>query len=173
MRAPSLPKQVAAVVDQSTYLVDRNDVLSRVCPRSTYRTNASRIRRSCWRPYKKDPEAFLQEYAGSTHGRSFLMPSSTARTWFASGHSADGGKWVSDPQSLKTGAVVYSFGAGTRSHSTPRWRDSTAARFIASTRHLPWCVLLPIAAPDNRSAGEILVSCRGTGTDFPRARKRR
>ena len=28
------------------------------------------------------------------------------------GTFGDGGKWVSDPQSLKTGAVVYSFGVG-------------------------------------------------------------
>src|SRR5262249_9187585 len=62
--------------------------------------------------YKKDPEEFLRKYEGVA--RTFLFDAVIdARNMVRVGTYGDGGKWVSDPQSLGSGAVVYSFGAGT------------------------------------------------------------
>src|SRR5262249_26016175 len=53
---------------------------------------------------------FLKEYYGLA--RTFLFDAVIdAKNMVRVGTFGDGGKWVSDPQSLKTGTVVYSFGA--------------------------------------------------------------
>jgi hypothetical protein len=61
--------------------------------------------------YEKDPAAFVNEYQGIE--RIFLFDAVVdGKNLLRVGRFGDGGKWLSDPQRIKPGAVVYSFGIG-------------------------------------------------------------
>lgn len=61
--------------------------------------------------YEADPAAFLRQYQGVR--RTYLFDAVIdGKNLFRTGTYGDGGKWVSDPDSLRPGAVVYSFGVG-------------------------------------------------------------
>jgi hypothetical protein len=110
MRLPSAPAQVAAVVDQNTYLVDR-DVFYKSLPAKYVQNKRLEDQTKILAAYEKDSEAFLKRYTG--YARTFLFDAVIdAKNMVRVGTFGDGGKWVSDPQSLKPGAVVYSFGVG-------------------------------------------------------------
>jgi hypothetical protein len=110
MRSPSAPTQVAAVVDQNTHHVERNAFYQSL-PAQDVQHKRLEDQAKLLEAYEKDPEAFLKEYTGAA--RTFLFDAVIdAKNMVRVGTFGDGGKWVSDPQSLKTGALVYSFGVG-------------------------------------------------------------
>jgi hypothetical protein len=104
------PNQEAPSVDLNSYLVDR-DVFFKRLPAGYVQNRRIEDQAKLLEAYKKTPDAFLKEYHGLA--RTFLFDAIIdAKNMVRVGTFADGGKWVSDPQSLKTGTVVYSFGAG-------------------------------------------------------------
>jgi hypothetical protein len=61
--------------------------------------------------YEKDPAAFVYKY--QSVARIFLFDAVIdGKNMLRVGRSGDGGKWLSDSQRIKPGAVVYSFGIG-------------------------------------------------------------
>jgi FkbM family methyltransferase len=105
------PKQEAPIVDLNSYLLDR-DVFFQRLPAGYVQNRRIEDQAKLLEAYKKDPEGFLKKYAGLA--RTFLFDAVIdAKNMVRVGTFGDGGKWVSDPQSLRTGTVVYSFGAGT------------------------------------------------------------
>jgi len=105
------PKQEAPIVDLNSYLLDR-DVFFQRLPAGYVQNRRTEDQAKLLETYKKDPEGFLKEYVGLE--RTFLFDAVIdAKNMVRVGTFGDGGKWVSDPQSLRTGTVVYSFGAGT------------------------------------------------------------
>jgi hypothetical protein len=110
-RPPRLPTPAAPIVDENAYLNERDAFYQRL-PARYVQDRRLGDQAELMEAYKKDPEGFLKEYGGVQ--RVFLFDAVIdARNMVRVGTSGDGGKWVSDPQSLRTGAVVYSFGAGT------------------------------------------------------------
>ena len=98
-------------IDLNTYLVDRNAFYQNL-PAQYVQNKRLEDQANLLEAYEKDPATFLKRYKGIE--RIFLFDAVIdAKNMVRVGTFADGGKWVSDPQSLKTGAVVYSFGAGT------------------------------------------------------------
>ena len=59
--------------------------------------------------FKADPGAFVKKYQGCSRTYMFDAVVNGGEVMRV-GRRGDGGKWVSDPQSLPSGAVVYSFG---------------------------------------------------------------
>jgi Methyltransferase domain len=111
MGLPSAAKKRDATVDLNTYLVDRNAFYQNLPARYVHK-NRLQDQAKLLEAYEKDPATFLERYWDSQ--RLFLFDAVIdAKNMVRVGTFADGGKWVSDPQSLKAGAVVYSFGAGT------------------------------------------------------------
>jgi FkbM family methyltransferase len=109
-RPPNPPTQDAPTVDQNAYLIDRDAFYQRL-PAKYVQNRRIEDQAKLLEAYKKDPEGFLKEYAGVQ--RTFLFDAVIdAENMVRVGTFGDGGKWVSDPQSLRTGTVVYSFGAG-------------------------------------------------------------
>jgi FkbM family methyltransferase len=111
VRAPSVAKKREVTIDLNTYLVDRNafyqGLLALDVSKKRLEDQANLLD-----AYAKDPATFLKRY--TVVERIFLFDAVIdAKNVVRIGTFADGGKWVSDPQSLKAGAVVYSFGAGT------------------------------------------------------------
>jgi hypothetical protein len=119
---PSAPPEFAAhpvpipaphsepTVDQNPYLIER-DAFYQSLPAQYVQNRRLEDQAKLLDAYKQDPKAFLQEYAEEE--RVFLFDAVIdAKNMVRVGTFGDGGKWVSDPQSLGTGAVVYSFGAG-------------------------------------------------------------
>ena len=105
------PIQEAPKVDLNSYLVDR-DVFFRGLPAGYVQNRRIEDQAKLLEAYKKDPEGFLKAYASSL--RMFVFDAVIdAKNMVRVGSFGDGGKWVSDPQSLRTGTVVYSFGAWT------------------------------------------------------------
>jgi FkbM family methyltransferase len=105
------PEQEAPIVDLKCYLLDR-DAFFRGLPAGYVQNRRLEDQAKLLETYKKDPEGFLKEYEGLA--RLFLFDAVIdAKNMVRVGTFSDGGKWVSDPQSLRTGTVVYSFGAGT------------------------------------------------------------
>ena len=74
MRAPSVPKQVAAVVDKNTYLVDRNAFYQSL-PAKYVENKRLEDQAKLLEAFEKDPEAFLEEYPADT--RTFLFDAVT------------------------------------------------------------------------------------------------
>jgi hypothetical protein len=106
-RDPSAQRQT---VDQNAYLIDR-DAFYQQLPSQYVQKRRIEDQARLLEVYKKDPEGFLKKYAGVD--RTFLFDAVIdAKNTVRVGNLGDGGKWVSDPQSLRTGTVVYSFGAG-------------------------------------------------------------
>jgi hypothetical protein len=111
MHLPSVAKKQDATVDLNAYLVDRNAFYQNL-PARYVEKNRLEDQANLLEAYEKDPATFLERYWDSE--RLFLFDAVIeAKNMVRVGTFADGGKWVSDPQSLKAGAVVYSFGAGT------------------------------------------------------------
>jgi hypothetical protein len=111
MRSPSTPTQDEATVDLNTYLVGR-DAFYRSLPKQDVQNKRLEDQAKLLEAYEKDPAAFLERYSGTD--RVFLFDAVIdAKNMIRVGTFADGGKWISDPQSLKAGALVYSFGAAT------------------------------------------------------------
>jgi hypothetical protein len=109
-RPPSPPKQVRPTVDENAYLIERDTFYQRL-PARYVQNRRIDDQAKLLEAYKKDPEGFLERYEGLQ--RMFLFDAVIdAKNMVRVGTFDDGGKWVSDPQSLKTGTVVYSFGAG-------------------------------------------------------------
>jgi Methyltransferase domain len=109
-RPPNPPTQDAPTVDQNAYLINR-DAFYRRLPARYVQSRRIEDQAKLLEAYKEDPEGFLEEYEGVQ--RIFLFDAVIdAKNMTRVGTSGDGGKWVSDPQSLRTGTVVYSFGAG-------------------------------------------------------------
>ena len=105
------PKQEAPIVDLNSYLLDR-DVFFQRLPAGYVQNRRIEDQAKLLETYKRAPEGFLKEYAGLA--RIFLFDAVIdAKNMVRVGTFGDGGKWVSDPQSLRAGTVVYSFGAGT------------------------------------------------------------
>jgi FkbM family methyltransferase len=104
------PKPVRPTVDENAYLIERDAFYQRLPAKyAQYRRIADQAK--LLEAYKKDPEGFVEAYDGLQ--RVFLFDAVIdAKNMVRVGTFADGGKWVSDPQSLKSGTVVYSFGAG-------------------------------------------------------------
>ena len=109
-RRPAAGSEVAAVVDQNTYLVDRNAFYQSL-PAQYVQNKRLKDQTELLEAYEEDPEAFLEEYAAEER-TSLFDAVIDAKNMVRVGTFGDGGKWVSDPQSLKTGALVYSFGVG-------------------------------------------------------------
>ena len=59
--------------------------------------------------FKSDPSAFVKRYQGCSRTYMFDAVVNGGEV-MRIGRRGDGGKWVSDPQALPPGAVVYSFG---------------------------------------------------------------
>jgi hypothetical protein len=94
----------------NAYLMDR-DAFYRRLPAQYVQNRRIEDQAKLLEAYKDDPEGFLQEFVGVQ--RTFLFDAVIdAKNMVRVGTFGDGGKWVSDPQSLGTGTVVYSFGAG-------------------------------------------------------------
>ena len=111
-RPPNPLKQDAPTVDQNAYLIDRDAFYQRL-PAQYVQNRRIEDQAKLLEAYKKDPEGFLKGYEGVQ--RIFLFDAVIdAKNMVRVGTFGDGGKWVSDPQSLRTGTVVYSFGAGDR-----------------------------------------------------------
>jgi Methyltransferase domain len=111
MGLPIVATRQNATVDLNTYLVDRNAFYQGL-PAQDVQNKRLEDQEKLLEVYKKDKEKFLNRYTGIE--RVFLFDAVIdARNMVRVGAFADGGKWVSDPQSLKAGALVYSFGAGT------------------------------------------------------------
>ena len=109
--SPSAGTREGENVDLNTYLVDRNAFYESL-PAQYVKNSRLEEQANLLEAYKKAPAMFLYRYP--ENDRTFLFdavidPKNMVRV----GTFADGGKWMSDPQSLKPGAVVYSFGAGT------------------------------------------------------------
>jgi hypothetical protein len=103
------PKQEAPSVDLNSYLVDRDLFFQRL-PEGYVQNRRIEDQATLLETYKKNPDGFLKAYYGPA--RIFLFDAVIdAKNMVRVGTFGDGGKWVSDPQSLKTGTVVYSFGA--------------------------------------------------------------
>ncbi len=103
--------QIDAIFDLNAYLLDRNAFYQGL-PAQDVQNTRLEDQAKLLEAYEKDPEKFLDGYKGCE--RLFLFDAVIeARNMDRVGAFADGGKWVSDPQSLKSGALVYSFGAGT------------------------------------------------------------
>lgn len=104
--ADGIPK-----VDMTALLLDRAAVFKK--PPAPYApTKRLDDQANLLKAYEKDPEAFLKKY--NLPERVFLFdavidPGKMVRV----GSFADGGKWMNDPQSLKPGSIVYSFGVAT------------------------------------------------------------
>ena len=110
LRDASAEAKSAPTVDQNAYLIDRDAFYQRL-PAKYVQNRRIEDQAKLLEAYKKDPEGFLEEYEGLQ--RIFLFDAVIdAKNMVRVGTFADGGKWVSDPQSLRTGTVVYSFGAG-------------------------------------------------------------
>jgi hypothetical protein len=107
----SHPARDATPVNQNAYLIDR-DALYKGLPAQYAQNKRLEDQAKLLEAYRKDPEAFLKGYRVAD--RTFLFDSVIdPKNLVRVGTFGDGGKWVSDPQSLGAGAVVYSFGAGT------------------------------------------------------------
>lgn len=110
MRSPSAPTRDPAAVDQNIYLAGRNAFYQSL-PEQDFQDKRLEDQAKLLEAYEKDPKAFLEEYTGNL--RTFLFDAVIdAPNMVRVGTFGDGGKWVSDPQSLKPGALVYSFGVG-------------------------------------------------------------
>jgi hypothetical protein len=109
-RPPNPPKHVRPTVDENAYLIERDAFYQRL-PVNYVQNRRIEDQAKLLEAYKKDPEGFLKGYEDLE--RIFLFDAVIdAKNMVRVGTFGDGGKWVSDPQSLKTGTVVYSFGAG-------------------------------------------------------------
>ena len=109
-RPPKPPPPIVPPFDQNAYLIDRDAFYQRLPAQYVHQRRIA-DQAKLLEAYKKDPKAFLEEYAGLL--RVFLFDAVIdAKNMVRVGTFADGGKWVSDPQALRTGTVVYSFGAG-------------------------------------------------------------
>jgi FkbM family methyltransferase len=108
--SPNPPKRVRPAIDENAYLIERDTFHQSL--RAKYAHNRRmEDQAKLLEAYKKDPEGFLNAYAGVQ--RVFLFDAVIdAKNMVRVGSFGDGGKWVSDPESLRTGTIVYSFGAG-------------------------------------------------------------
>lgn len=107
--APPIKPEIP-VVDLNSYLVGRDAFYQGQSP-GYLQNRRIEDQAKMLEVYRKDPEAFLKQYVSLD--RTFLFDAVIdARNMVRVGTYNDGGKWVSDPQSLGSGAVVYSFGAG-------------------------------------------------------------
>jgi hypothetical protein len=103
------PIQEAPIVDLNSYLLDR-DVFFLGLPARYVQNRRIEDQANLLETYKKDPEGFLKAYPGGA--RMFVFDAVIdAKNMVRVGTFGDGGKWVSNPQSLRTGTVVYTFGA--------------------------------------------------------------
>ena len=105
------PIQEAPIVDLNSYLLGR-DVFFLGLPAGYVQNRRIEDQAKLLKTYKKDPKGFLKAYPGVA--RMFVFDAVIdAKNMVRVGDFGDGGKWVSNPQSLRTGTVVYSFGAWT------------------------------------------------------------
>ena len=103
------PVQEPPIVDLNSYLLDR-DVFFLGLPAGYVQNRRIKDQANLLETYKKSPEGFLKSYAGAA--RMFVFDAVIdAKNMVRVGTFGDGGKWVSNPQSLRTGTVVYTFGA--------------------------------------------------------------
>jgi hypothetical protein len=103
------PIQEPPIVDLNSYLHDR-DVFFVGLPAGYVQNRRIEDQASLLETYKKDPEGFLKAYPGAA--RMFVFDAVIdAKNMVRVGTFGDGGKWVSNPQALRTGTVVYTFGA--------------------------------------------------------------
>ncbi len=108
--APSRPKPDVPFVDQNAHLVERNTFYQSL-PAQDAQTRRLEDQARVLETFEKDPDAFVEKYYGNA--RTFLFDAVIdAKNMVRVGTFDDGGKWVSDPESLKPGTVVYSFGVG-------------------------------------------------------------
>lgn len=98
-------------IDQNAYLLEK-DAYYRDLPPQDLQEMRLAQQAKLLKTYEEDPAGFLDEYNGIW--RTWLFDAVVdGKNLLRVGRSGDGGKWVSDPQSLRPGAVVYSVGVGT------------------------------------------------------------
>ncbi|MCY2995448.1 MAG: FkbM family methyltransferase [Planctomycetota bacterium] len=96
------------IIDQNAYLLEK-DAYYRSLPTQDLQGRRLADQAKLLEAYEKDPVAFVNRYTGVR--RTFLFDAVVdGKNMFRVGTFGDGGKWLSDPQSLRPGAVVYSFG---------------------------------------------------------------
>jgi len=99
----------AGLVDWNAYLAERNAHYRRL-PAQDVQDRRLADQAKLLEAYKTDPAAFVRDYS---RRQTFLFDAVIdAKNMVRVGTFGDGGKWVSDPQALKPGTVVYSFGVG-------------------------------------------------------------
>lgn len=60
--------------------------------------------------FDRDPDAFLKKYPGGS--RTFVFDAVVDPIVMRIGTIVDGGKWIANPQKIRQGDIVYSFGVG-------------------------------------------------------------
>jgi FkbM family methyltransferase len=104
------PTPASPIQDFSKYLLDNKDLYSGISERELQEKRLS-DQAKLLEEYEKDPTAFIKKY--EINNGTFLLDAVVdGKNLFRVGRIGDGGKWLSDPTSLKSGSVVYSFGVG-------------------------------------------------------------
>ena len=97
-------------IDHHPYLLEQ-DAFYRSLPAQDLQEKRLADQAKLFEAYQRDPAAFLKGYSGVD--RIFLFDAVIdGKKLFRAGTFNDGGKWLSNPQTLRPGAVVYSFGVG-------------------------------------------------------------
>lgn len=98
------------IIDRNAYLL-RKDTLYSDLPAPDWPNKRLVDQARLLEAYEKDPAAFVNKYQGED--RTYLFDAVIdAKNMIRMGRFGDGGKWLSDPQSLEPGTIVYSFGVG-------------------------------------------------------------
>lgn len=107
---PQVLKGEAPTLDWNAYLLKKNDFYNSL-PAQDWQEKRLADQARLLGAFEKDPAAFVDKYKGED--RIFLFDAVIdAKNMIRVGRFSDGGKWISDPQSLGPRAVVYSFGVG-------------------------------------------------------------
>jgi hypothetical protein len=99
-----------ASVDLNAYLIEQKAYYSNL-PKQNIQEKRLADQEKILEDYRKDPPAFINKY--DVPNRITIFDAVIdGKNLLRVGRVGDGGKWVSDPQRLRPGAVVYSFGVG-------------------------------------------------------------